>query len=61
MNQPSANQKTSPLTKLFKKKQPKLKATAKKAAFLKQFAEEDHKRIAKLIQAWLEQDKKHNN
>lgn len=46
----------SPLKKLFAKQQPKVSATARKSQFLKTFADDDYKKIAILIQKWLEQD-----
>ena len=46
----------SPLNKLFVKQQPKVRASRKKAALLKTFAEHDYQRIATLIQKWLEED-----
>ena len=51
----------SPLKKLFTKQQPKLNATPRKAALLKTFAEDDYKKIALLIQKWLEQDEIKND
>ena len=44
----------SPLTKLFKRQQVKVKAKDRVARLLLTYAENDHKRIALLIQRWLE-------
>lgn len=44
------------LAKLYARQQPKVRASAKKAALLKSFAEEDYVRIARLIKQWLEDD-----
>lgn len=49
-------QANSALQKLFVRQQPKVKAKKNMANLLCQFAEDDHKKIAKLIQAWLEKD-----
>jgi hypothetical protein len=47
----------SPLSKLFVRKQPKVKAKKRMAALLLVYAEQDHRRIALLIQDWLKDDK----
>lgn len=52
----SSPPKSGALANLYKRQQPKVNATPRKAALLKHFAEDDYKRIAKLIQLWLEQD-----
>jgi hypothetical protein len=48
----------SPLSKLFARQQPKVKAKKRMAALLLAYAEHDHRRIALLIQDWLKTDKK---
>lgn len=48
--------KRSPLSAIYEKNQRKVKATEKKARFLKTFAADDHKKIAQLIKKWLEED-----
>lgn len=45
--------KSSPLQKLYRRQQPKMQASPRKAALLKTFADDDYKKIAKLIQKWL--------
>lgn len=47
--------KFSPLQKLYQRQQPKVHASSRKAALLKTFAEDDYKRIAKLLQKWLDE------
>ncbi|NCP63977.1 MAG: hypothetical protein GW763_04630 [Paraglaciecola sp.] len=44
----------SPLTKLFARQQPKVKAKKRVSALLLNFAENDHKRIAELIKKWMQ-------
>jgi flagellar biosynthesis/type III secretory pathway M-ring protein FliF/YscJ len=44
----------SPLTKLFARQQPKVKAKKRVSALLLNFAENDHKRIAELIKQWMQ-------
>jgi hypothetical protein len=46
----------SPLTKLFARQQPKVKAKKRVSALLLNFAEHDHKRIAELIKEWMQVD-----
>lgn len=53
---PSQPAKSSPLHKLFVKQQPKVAASDKKGKFLKTFADDDYKKIAQLIQTWLQED-----
>ncbi|WP_416304945.1 hypothetical protein [Neptunicella sp. SCSIO 80796] len=54
-----SDQKKSPLNNLFARQQPKVKAKPDMARLLTCLAEEDHKRIAQLIQKWLnDSDKK---
>ena len=48
----------SPLHKLFKRQQPKVKAKARMAKLLLEYAEQDHERIARLIQQWLDEEKR---
>lgn len=43
----------SPLSKLYAKQQPKVKAKKTMRNLLMTFAENDHQRIAKLIKSWL--------
>lgn len=50
--------KRSALNTLFTRQQSKVVNTPRQGALLKAFAEEDHKRIAKLIQVWLEADER---
>tara|TARA_Y100000034_G_C6569650_1_gene246844 strand:+ start:272 stop:466 length:195 start_codon:yes stop_codon:yes gene_type:complete len=44
----------SPLTRLYERQQPKLGINQRQTALLKTFAEDDYKRIAQLIQKWLD-------
>ena len=44
----------SPLHKMFKRQQPKVKAKPRMAQLLLTYAEQDHQRIAQLIQHWME-------
>lgn len=46
----------SSLHSLFSRQQAKVKAKKNMARLLCQFAEQDHLKMAKLIQAWLEKD-----
>ncbi len=48
----------SPLHRLFVRQQPKVKATPRKAALLKTFANDNNAMLAKLIQKWLEEDER---
>lgn len=48
----------SPLSRLFKRQQPKVRAKKRMAALLLAYAEQDHRRIALLIQTWLNAEKK---
>jgi predicted transcriptional regulator len=57
-SQMESKKPTSSLHKLFSRQQPKVKAKKNMARLLCQFAEEDHLKIAKLIQAWLDKDKR---
>ena len=45
----------SPLGKLFARQQPKVKAKKGMANLLKTYAENDHKRIAHLLNKWIEE------
>ena len=47
----------SPLTKLFTRQQPKVKAKKSMASLLMTYAEGDSKRVASLIKTWLDADK----
>jgi hypothetical protein len=47
----------SPLNKLFARQQPKMKVNKRMAKLLLIFSEQDHKRIAVLIQTWLDEKK----
>lgn len=44
----------SPLSKLFARQQPKVKAKAAMARLLMTYAEHDNKRIAHLLSCWLD-------
>lgn len=46
----------SALGKLYARQQAKIKTNERQAKLLKTFAEDDYKRIAKLIQSWLDKD-----
>lgn len=46
----------SALSRLFEAKQGKFKTNPRMTNLLCDFAEHDHKRIAQLLQAWLEKD-----
>ncbi len=56
MNETKPNTATSALGRLFERQQPKVNARRNMGKLLCQFAEEDHKRIAQLIQTWLAKD-----
>lgn len=60
MKQPNqkAQKAGSVFQRLFRKQQPKVSANKKVSNVLKTFAEDDYRRIAVLIQAWLEKDQK---
>jgi hypothetical protein len=47
----------SPLSKLFARQQPKVRAKKNMASLLLVYAEHDHQRIALLIKDWLKDDK----
>ena len=47
----------SPLSKLFARQQPKVKAKKALAKLLMTYAEEDNKRIAHLLSIWIDQKK----
>lgn len=47
----------SPLSKLFARQQPKVRAKKAMAALLLVYAEQDHRRIALLIKDWLKDNK----
>ncbi|MDN4503292.1 hypothetical protein QX776_12850 [Alteromonadaceae bacterium BrNp21-10] len=49
------NQTATPLQRLFTKQQPKVAAKKKVGKLLTTMAEEDHKRIAILLQKWLDE------
>jgi hypothetical protein len=55
-SQTDSKKAASPLHSLFSRQQPKVKAKKNMARLLCQFAEQDHLKMAKLIQAWLEKD-----
>lgn len=57
----NAAKTTSPLNKLFARQQPKVAATKRKGKLLKTFADDDYRKIAQLIQQWLEEDEKNIN
>jgi hypothetical protein len=46
---------TRPLQALFAKQQRKVKANQRMAMLLKSYAEDDHKRIARLLNEWLKE------
>lgn len=46
----------SPLSKLFKRQQVKVKAKKNMASLLLTYAENDHQRIAHLLKNWLDED-----
>ncbi|WJG11085.1 hypothetical protein [Aliiglaciecola sp. LCG003] len=47
---------TTPLSRLFNRQQPKVKQSARKAALIKTFADDDLALFVSLIKKWLEQD-----
>ena len=53
MSKTEKNQTSTPLQRLFNKQQPKVAAKKKVGKLLTTMAEEDHKRIAILLQKWL--------
>lgn len=53
---PKAKKAGSVFQRLFRKQQPKVNANEKVGNVLKTFAEDDYRRIAVLIQKWLEKD-----
>jgi hypothetical protein len=46
----------SPLSKLFARQQPKVKAKKRMANLLLAYAENDSKRIAHLIESWMDEE-----
>ena len=57
----TATKTSSPLSKLFARQQPKVAATDRKGKLLKTFADDDYRKIAQLIQQWLEEDENNFN
>ncbi|WP_102796852.1 hypothetical protein [Bowmanella denitrificans] len=59
-SEPSKTEQKGALHKLFSRQQPKIGAKPATGRLLKSFAEEDYRRIARLIQKWLDESDKHN-
>ncbi|WP_156896255.1 hypothetical protein [Aestuariibacter salexigens] len=55
---PRSEKTRSPLSRLYQRQQGKVNPSARQGALLKTFAEDDYKRIAKLIQRWLQEDER---